>query len=396
MVWPCTCFFIREVPWVQRLRSLSPVSCFIHGWTSSPTYATRWSAWARARYSLSIFSIHPYNPAGDLTQKKTPSGTSSYSYDSQGNLRQVTLEDGRRIDYAIDPDNRRTGKRTNGQLQWQLVWQDQLRPIARLKADHTLEATYYYADKPNVPEAMQKNGKTYRIVSDPLGSVRLVIDSETGDVAQQLDYDAWGQVTLDTNPGFQPFGYAGGLYDPDTGLTRFGARDYDGETGRWTAKDPILFEGGDSNLYGYVGGNPLSRIDPLGLDDFPVIYNGGAGTLWVVPPGSSSAEGFPAGNNTTSSSRGPWAPGTYAYGYPTTHKDDAPNSAYGSNGNAVFNVPGCKGCGVHSGRQGVIDKRGGSGVQHVTEGCIRTTDDATKLIQDLIRQGHRPVLEVTR
>lgn len=34
---------------------------------------------------------------------------------------------------------------------------------------------------------------------------------------------------------------------------RFGALDYDPETGRWTSKDPILFEGGDTNLYGYVG-----------------------------------------------------------------------------------------------------------------------------------------------
>ncbi|MBT9098538.1 hypothetical protein KFZ76_12595 [Methylovulum psychrotolerans] len=47
---------------------------------------------------------------------------------------------------------------------------------------------------------------------------------------------AWGNITQDTNPGFQPFGYAGGLYDRHTKLVRFGARDYDAETGRWTGK----------------------------------------------------------------------------------------------------------------------------------------------------------------
>ena len=82
-----------------------------------------------------------------------------------------------------------------------------------------------------------------------------------GEVAQQLDYDAWGRVIEDSRPGFQPFGFAGGLHDPDTQLTRFGARDYDAETGRWTAKDPILFDGGDSNLYGYVLQDPQLRSE---------------------------------------------------------------------------------------------------------------------------------------
>ena len=46
---------------------------------------------------------------------------------------------------------------------------------------------------------------------------------------------------------------------------RFGYRDYDPHTGRWTARDPIGFAGGDSNLYGYVHGDPINFIDPLGL-----------------------------------------------------------------------------------------------------------------------------------
>ncbi len=42
-------------------------------------------------------------------------------------------------------------------------------------------------------------------------------------------HDEFGVVTNDTNPGFQPFGFAGGLYDSDTKLVRFGLRDYDAE-----------------------------------------------------------------------------------------------------------------------------------------------------------------------
>lgn len=190
-----------------------------------------------------------YNAAGDLQQKTTPQGTSSYTYDAQGNLREASLPDGKTIRYDIDPLNRRVGKKTNGVQQWRLVWMDNLRPLAQLQPDGSVRALFYYGDRPNVPEAMEKEGTLYRIVSDHLGSVRLVLNANTGTIAQQMDYDVWGQVTQDSNPGFQPFGYAGGLYDSDTRLTRFGARDYDAETGRWTAKDPILFEGGDANLF---------------------------------------------------------------------------------------------------------------------------------------------------
>ncbi|MEL6196168.1 MAG: RHS repeat-associated core domain-containing protein, partial [Myxococcota bacterium] len=77
-------------------------------------------------------------------------------------------------------------------------------------------------------------------------------------------YDEFGRVLSDSNPGFQPFGFAGGLYDQDTDLVRFGARDYDPETGRWTSKDPILFEGFSWSLYQYVEGDPVNLLDPEG------------------------------------------------------------------------------------------------------------------------------------
>ena len=40
--------------------------------------------------------------------------------------------------------------------------------------------------------------------------MKLVVDVRNGGIAQQLDYDAWGKVISDSNPGFQPFGFAGG------------------------------------------------------------------------------------------------------------------------------------------------------------------------------------------
>jgi len=68
-----------------------------------------------------------------------------------------------------------------------------------------------------------------------------------------------------------PFGFAGGLYDPLTKLTHFGYREYDSFTGKWTAKDPIGFAGGDSNLYGYVLNDPVNLVDPTGENPFLLI-----------------------------------------------------------------------------------------------------------------------------
>ena len=55
-------------------------------------------------------------------------------------------------------------------------------------------------------------------------------------------------------------------YDQDARLVRFGARDYDVQTGRWTAKDPIGFAGGDTEIYGYVFQDPINRTDAIGLN----------------------------------------------------------------------------------------------------------------------------------
>jgi RHS repeat-associated protein len=91
----------------------------------------------------------------------------------------------------------------------------------------------------------------------------------------------------DTRPGHQPFAYAGGLYDHETGLTRFGARDYDPKIGRWLAKDPIGFAGGDASLYSYVGQDPTNAIDPTGL---ATLTNNSSRPVWVAGENGSRAQ----------------------------------------------------------------------------------------------------------
>jgi RHS repeat-associated protein len=189
----------------------------------------------------------------------------TYAYDVLGNLRHVELSNGNTLDYVIDGQNRRIGKKVNGVLKQTFLWQDQLKPIAELDGSGNLVARFVYATGVNVPDYLVKGGITYRLVKDHLGSPRLVVRVSDGFVIQRMDYDEFGNVLMDTNPGFQPFGFAGGLYDRDTGLVRFGARDYDAGIGRWTAKDPIGFRGG-TNFYGYAWEDPMQYFDPFGLD----------------------------------------------------------------------------------------------------------------------------------
>ncbi len=210
-------------------------------------------------------SSYTYSAHGDLSSRTQAGQTTRYTYDALGNLRQVNLPGGSVIEYLIDGRNRRIGKRVNGALVQGFLYQDQLKLIAELDGAGNVVSRFVYATGINVPEYLVKGGQTYRLISDHLGSPRLVVNITTGAVVQRMDFDEYGNVLLDSNPGFQPFGFAGGLYDRDTKLVRFGARDYDPETGRWTAKDPIRFGGGDTNLYAYAFNDPVNLRDPTGL-----------------------------------------------------------------------------------------------------------------------------------
>ena len=209
-------------------------------------------------------ATYRYTSNGDLRERADGAGSTMYAYDAAGSLRTVDLPDGRHLRYLVDGLGRRVGREVDGVLDRGYLYGEGSRPSAELSADGAVRSRFVFVTSSNVPDYMVRGAKTYRIVSDHQGSPRLVVDIASGDVAQRIDYDAFGRVLADSNPGFQPFGYAGGLYDAATGLVRFGARDYDPRTGRWTTKDPIDFGGGDTNLYAYVLDDPVNLVDPGG------------------------------------------------------------------------------------------------------------------------------------
>ena len=127
---------------------------------------------------------------------------------------------------------------------------------------------------------------TYYVHPDHLNTPRVVTDSanqvrwrwDTADPFGMLGpTDVFAGVTFKVNDRF-PGQYAHPY--SSTGFVSNYHRDYAGDLGRYIQSDPIGLEGG-INTYAYVGGNPISFTDPLGLE---------RGTL--------TQRGYPSGSQT--------------------------------------------------------------------------------------------------
>ncbi|WP_307731884.1 RHS repeat-associated core domain-containing protein [Massilia antarctica] len=110
----------------------------------------------------------------------------------------------------------------------------------------------------------------FHIHPDHLGTPRMITRTLDNKIVWRWDNgDPFGLTPPNENPsGGGAFTFnmrmPGQYYDRNTNLFYNYHRDYDPQTGRYLQSDPIGLDGG-INTYGYVGGNPLSRIDPLGL-----------------------------------------------------------------------------------------------------------------------------------
>ena len=115
------------------------------------------------------------------------------------------------------------------------------------------------------PLGVENGRERYLILTDQVGTA-LALATTDGRIVQAMRYDCFGNLLeVRGNAVRLPLGFAGGLYDPDTGLTRFVWRDYDADTGRFTALDPLRDKGGNRDWYGYCVDDPVNRVDVLGL-----------------------------------------------------------------------------------------------------------------------------------
>ncbi len=107
---------------------------------------------------------------------------------------------------------------------------------------------------------------------DQVGTLTLLTDTN-GALVKEIRRDSFGVIRSDSLPDlFMPIGFAGGLAEPDTGLTRFGYRDYDPFCGRFISLDPARDRRGDGDLYDYCVDDPVGRGDSNGLNFAQALY----------------------------------------------------------------------------------------------------------------------------
>jgi len=178
---------------------------------------TGWDARADPSPRAYGTTTYEYKPAGRLLTRTRPTDqVTTYDYDIVGNLRGVALPDTTEIIYGLDGPDRRVQRSVDDAITHRFLYNGFL-PIAQLDELGNIVSRFVYAG-PTIPVLMVRDGVNYRLVTDRV-----------------------------------------------TGLVRFGFRDYDPEIGRWTAQDPVGFNGNDANLYRYVNNNPINFKDASGL-----------------------------------------------------------------------------------------------------------------------------------
>ena len=221
---------------------------------------------------------YSYDDEGNLvTKTEVATGeVAEYKYDHRNRLTQVHLRSAVGVllseaSYTYDVFNRRIAK---------LVDPDGSGPISPVRTSFVYDGEHIWAEFDGSDDVINRflfsehiddvlaryrpgEGTVWHL-TDRQGTVRDQIDS-TGDAINHTDYGSFGNVLSETNPdSADRFKYTGREFDIETGLHYFRSRYYDATQGRFITEDPIGFDGGDLNLYRYVGNSPPNFTDPFG------------------------------------------------------------------------------------------------------------------------------------
>ena len=211
--------------------------------------------------------VYVWNARDQLSQIKSPTGTvlASFSYDALGR-RQAKTVGGVGTGYVYDGAN---------------IVQELNGPALNNSVPANVRASYISGGIDEVFAQLSGTGAGAKVVSylrDALGSTVRLTDG-AGNKLVDYTYDPYGVTTADAAPN-NPFQYTGRENDGN-GLYYYRARYYSPGMARFISSDPIGL-GGGINTFGYVGGNPISKIDPGGLSPIS-LGEGWSGRIDSVP-----------------------------------------------------------------------------------------------------------------
>lgn len=199
-------------------------------------------------YRNRLAGVFDKNAAGDVTQNV------GFKYDSQN--RRISKKVGsNETRFVYDRDNVLFDFAVSGANQ----------PV--------LDKRYFYGTGVDQILAQESgNGTVLWALSDQLGTVKDWVNG-SGSVVNHVVYDSFGGVVSQSNSAFgSRYGFTGREFDTETGLYYDRSRYYNPGIGRFIGEDSVGFDGGDANLYRYVGNSPIDSVDPSGLFKIDVHY----------------------------------------------------------------------------------------------------------------------------
>jgi RHS repeat-associated protein len=210
---------------------------------------------------------YTYNELGQRTKTTPTSGpATTYGYNEAGSLTTVErpkegevtkIEDS----YSYNGEGLRASQDISGTTSY-LTW-DTTEELPLILSDGTNSYIYGPAGLP--VEQVSNGGTVTYLHHDQQGSTRLVTGT-SGASEGEVTYDAYGDETGSTGTATTPLGYDGQYTSSDTGLIYLRARTYDPATAQFLSADPLVAE--THAPYSYAGDNPVSAIDPSGLESW--------------------------------------------------------------------------------------------------------------------------------
>lgn len=217
-----------------------------------------------------------YDAVGNVIGYHPPAGdTFSYAYDAENRLTSVTDQTtGNQTCYTYDANGQRVERTyncgTNNSYSRDFIYDLGGHQISQVEGSNVWDHGDVYAGGQLLATYVW-DGTMYFNYPDQLGSSRERVDI-TGAGHEGCTSLPFGELTCSGDDP-SPMHFTGQEHDFESGLDNFKARHYDSGFGRFMSPDPTGIFLGDLNdpqqlnLYAYVRGNPINRVDPMGTDD---------------------------------------------------------------------------------------------------------------------------------